>query len=671
MNEKLKVIVEELGKDPFNKKYNVISFDALGSEQLLQALNDVFAEIDSQHAIDLREEPPEETVMRMLAFLRILKYQPQADPSSFRQGLVSGEKYIIYPILEWCLLKLPDLKKRAYLARYLVKIEIPGDILTDPELDVMYRQYEDLIEEFKATHKEYEALRNSVFQTAELRKDIAAMEEEREIVTKKIERLKNKVEGHPNKDVLLESARRLRLEKDREQELANQKIEQEQAIARADQRLARLQGQLKDLRSASMGTTPEALIQRLEEDVKVHSYLATEKMPKELEVKKKQVANLEKVANVPALTAQDLEKIKKKIGLVNSEVAHLVEQRMMASDSSDDKLGMFRQQAAIVAKKKEAAAEKLQEMQQQLQQIKDDLAEKRAQLEEQGGAEGTVRGDDFKQYVHQLRGKSAVYKKKRLEVGELRAEFGVLSRTLEILKGKDAIISNMVAEMERERGVTGISSTQEQLEQASESKASLDEQKGETLNDMSAMVLRLNEKIAQRKAKLAPIIKELRGMRQQSQEVTIDYEEKKHAYDSMAAGLESNNAKLESEVRDMKRELAESESRMHWLTAQREILEAQKAMAEQEAKLYTDKGKGKSRRDQLQALIAEQEKQSKILKEDHKNLKETSVGSAKQMQMWKDLLKLVEMKRQCWDAPKRQASAGRFQKESAGERLEL
>ena len=65
------------------------------------------------------------------------------------------------------------------------------------------------------------------------------------------------VEGHPNKDVLLESARRLRLEKDREQELANQKIEQEQAIARADQRLARLQGQLKDLRSASMGTTPE------------------------------------------------------------------------------------------------------------------------------------------------------------------------------------------------------------------------------------------------------------------------------------------------------------------------------------------------------------------------------------------------------------------------------
>ena len=46
------------------------------------------------------------------------------------------------------------------------------------------------------------------------------------------------------------------------------------------------------------------------------------------------------------------------------------------------------------------------------------------------------------------------------------------------------------------------------------------------------------------------VVSELRGMRQQSQEVTIDYEEKKHAYDSMAAGLESNNAKLESVSRD-------------------------------------------------------------------------------------------------------------------------
>ena len=54
----------------------------------------------------------------------------------------------------------------------------------------------------------------------------------------------------------------------------------------------------------------------------------------------------------------------------------------------------------------------------------------------------------------------------------------------------------------------------------------------------------------------------------------------------------------------MRRELAESESRVHWLAAQREVLEAQKQMAEQETRLYAEKGKAKSRRDQLQVRTA-------------------------------------------------------------------
>lgn len=46
---------------------------------------------------------------------------------------MQGDKPVIYPILQWLLEKLPDLKKRAYLARFLVKVELPGDILLDNE----------------------------------------------------------------------------------------------------------------------------------------------------------------------------------------------------------------------------------------------------------------------------------------------------------------------------------------------------------------------------------------------------------------------------------------------------------------------------------------------------------------------------------------------------------
>ena len=43
-------------------------------------------------------------------------------------------KLIMYPILQWLFENLPELKKRACLARYLLKIEIPPDQLADQEL---------------------------------------------------------------------------------------------------------------------------------------------------------------------------------------------------------------------------------------------------------------------------------------------------------------------------------------------------------------------------------------------------------------------------------------------------------------------------------------------------------------------------------------------------------
>ena len=41
---------------------------------------------------------------------------------------------MIYPILHWLLEQSKDLKQRAYLARYLVKLDIPGDVLIDSEV---------------------------------------------------------------------------------------------------------------------------------------------------------------------------------------------------------------------------------------------------------------------------------------------------------------------------------------------------------------------------------------------------------------------------------------------------------------------------------------------------------------------------------------------------------
>lgn len=46
MGEQLKLIIEQLNREPFKKKFNLITFDSLEPTQLLQVLNDVLAEID-------------------------------------------------------------------------------------------------------------------------------------------------------------------------------------------------------------------------------------------------------------------------------------------------------------------------------------------------------------------------------------------------------------------------------------------------------------------------------------------------------------------------------------------------------------------------------------------------------------------------------------------------
>ena len=71
--------------------------------------------------------------------------------------------------------------------------------------------------------------------------------------------------------------------------------------------------------------------------------------------------------------------------------------------------------------------------------------------------------------------------------------------------------------VESKAGVAGYRETQEALENVSEMKSALDQMKGQTLEDISFMVNKLTRTIQDKKTALAPIIKELRPLRQQAQ----------------------------------------------------------------------------------------------------------------------------------------------------------
>ena len=43
-------------------------------------------------------------------------------------------------MLEWLLERIDELKKRAYLAKYLVKVDIPPEVAADPDVADIYDQ---------------------------------------------------------------------------------------------------------------------------------------------------------------------------------------------------------------------------------------------------------------------------------------------------------------------------------------------------------------------------------------------------------------------------------------------------------------------------------------------------------------------------------------------------
>uniref|UniRef100_A0A671N514 Intraflagellar transport protein 81 homolog n=1 Tax=Sinocyclocheilus anshuiensis TaxID=1608454 RepID=A0A671N514_9TELE len=558
--------------------------------QLLQTLNDVPAEIDPKQAIDIREEMPEQTAKRMFTLLGMLKYKPpggMSEVSSFRQGLVTGSKPVVHPILHWLLQRIPELKKRSYLARFLVKLEIPAEFLQDDIIAETYHQYEELVEGFKNIHKECEQLKSSGFSTAEIRRDIVAMEEEKDQLIKGVERLKKRVEAVSNHQRMLELARQLRVEKEKEESLAHQKQEQKNQLFQAEQRLQRCQIQLKDLQQAGTDEKPESKF-----NLNSTSVMAT----------RHRVTDLHNVLRWPA---------------------------------------------AIIVHKKEAKVEELQEAREELAAVERELNMKSSQARERGGAE-LIRGDEFKRYVAKMRGKSSTYKKKRQEIAELKVEYGVLQRTEEILRERHTAGQQQLQSLEAQRGISGYSDTQEELERVSAIKSELDEMKGRTMDDMSEMVKKLNSVIAQKKSALSPLIKDLRALRQEHAELAPEYEQKKTQYDTCAVGLESNRSKLEQEVRVLREETAHEESRYHHINCMREIIESQMQTTADQSKINQSMDLQVRRTEKYIANTAEQESLGKVLRQQVKQVRESQEPSMRQMKMWKDLETLLECKKQCY-----------------------
>ncbi|KAM3727307.1 Intraflagellar transport protein [Dirofilaria immitis] len=628
MSTELQTIVDGLNDEPFKMNLNLISFHTISNEQLLQILSDVLLWIEGSDTMDIREEGADETAFRIFNSLRILKYRPPTDIEKLQQwrcNIVEGEKTAIYPILEWIFKNVDVLKERSYLAKYLTKIDIPG-AFQDPELMELSNQISSLMNEFKDVHSQVVEARKDSMMMENIRADLNAMIIEKEQLNKRIDKIERKLRDIANIEHLLQIAEKCRLENERLEKIGHLKLEQKNLISFNDQKLQRLNVTLEEVKMAGENIDPTERMKALKEEMETNRYMVHEKLPKEIEIKRAIVDDLSKVVDIAAIDKNDIVKLQQKIEKMNQEIMDLVNERDR-KDENTDKLSIYRHQASAICKKKAKVVEKLQEARLELQNITNTVEMKRNNLREKGGTDFIITTTQFKNYVSKLRTKTSDYKRKHAEIGDLKNEYAVLSRTADILTNQWNVLMQKIKENGGKIIEIHKISDEENFEIA---KPETDDM--ESLRDM---INQSNQQIDLKRITTDALKQSNTELNKKLTDATELFNEKKQNYEIAETNFEGTFLETEKNVRNMEDEMIMKKRKI--FRAEIEI-NMMKIISE---KLQQD---GLRLINQIEKEINRANKEVEILQHSNQGNGLSTDEAIAQVAMWRSLMKIFQLK---------------------------
>ncbi len=217
--------------------------------------------------------------------------------------------------------------------------------------------------------------------------------------------------------------------------------------------------------------------------------------------------------------------------------------------------------------------EEVKKLETEKQALQNLMSTKEAEYSKSRGGKYMKR-DDFKQYAANLRGKNNQYKQMKKVLGEIKSEVNVLARTEKILKSRAENLEDFMKLLEKQKGIGGYTKIQDQIVGVSENKEALDQKKDTTLQEVTRIVSDIESQVKDKKQKLAPEIKKLRGLRQKFQDLEAVYNEKKKVYENTVMNLDHEKNKLDSDVKVLFEEYRQEETKYHYHNIQSEIYDA-------------------------------------------------------------------------------------------------
>jgi chromosome segregation ATPase len=275
---------------------------------------------------------------------------------------------------------------------------------------------------------------------------------------------------------------------------------------------------------------------------------------------------------------------------------------------------------------------------------------------------GSVRrGEDLKQYVEALRGKSATYKALKKELDDIAAENGVLVRTQHLLEHQLAAVAHGTAasfpddvlpsnsdddgstSAELHEVIQRIRVMLAQQQQTQDEQSKLPENASSDGQDIMQSkrawqkISELDMKLQENRAQVGPLSNQLKEARASLQDLEVQHTERQNHFSDMSLAYERKFANLESCVNASRKEIEGDNKQLHESTLQVERLETVLDQLTREAK-------DSAVSEDLQKRIQLQEEHLGNLHQKQQKLKETEHANKAQMSMMKDLLTFLAAK---------------------------
>ena len=373
---------------------SLVEFDDKAPLELLELLNKVLGHFDTQHqSVDIQRETQDKTQERICGYLKVLGYPSDYNPS-FQRDVVHGEKKTIQHLIYWLISKQPELQRRAYTAKFLVPLEIPDEFLGDDEMRETFQYYKDLQAEFQATHQNVDSMRQESMNPTELKKEITQLEQEKEQLLTKINLFKNK----SNKEdfhALLEATSKLRKEQEQDAKLNEKERELTNMIEFYEQQVLTVKQRVMDVKKvSSQNLSSDKMLENLRNETRKNRELNNEILGRELNDKRERLQRVEMLLQEPMTTQSELERLTNDTKRLQRDCMGL-EEKLKQNTPADDKLGIFKSQAAMLIKKKEQKQNDIKKLEVEKQALEKHMADKEGEYARTKGGKYMKR-DDFR-----------------------------------------------------------------------------------------------------------------------------------------------------------------------------------------------------------------------------------------------------------------------------------